>query len=80
MPGLGGLTQRLLWMAESKTQQAGAKQSGIAAEIGGVTPEVSCPGVGQPPPHAQARIRLFPQAGPPSDANCWDRFGKTPGL
>ena len=25
MPGLGGLTQRLLWMAESETQQAGAK-------------------------------------------------------
>ena len=53
MPGLGGLTQRLLWVAESETQQAGAEQSGAAAEIGGVTPEVSCPGAGQPPPHAQ---------------------------
>lgn len=54
MPGLGGLTQRLLWVAESKTKRAGAEQSGAAAEIGGVTPEVSCPGTGQPPPHTQA--------------------------
>ena len=80
MPCFGGLTQRLLWVAESETQQAGAKQSGTAAEIGGVTPKVSCPGAGQPLPHAQAGIRLFPQAGPPSDAGCWDRFSETPGL
>ena len=67
-------------MAESETQQAGAKQSGAAAEIGGVTPEVSCPGAGQPPPHAQAGIRLLPQAGPPSDAGCGNHLGETPCL
>lgn len=44
MPGLGGLTQWLLWVAESETQQAGATQSGAAAEIGGVTPK--CPALG----------------------------------
>ena len=80
MPCFGGLAQRLLWVAKSETQQAGAKQSGTAAEIGGVTPEVSCPGAGQPSLHAQAGIGLFPQACSPSDAGCWDRFGETPGL
>lgn len=67
MPTAGNLSERVLRLAAGWEKRPENGQSGPAPGTGAPAREIPCPGAGQPVPHAQARLSLFPGEGAPAD-------------
>ena len=80
VPGLGDLTQRLLWLSKSQSLWEGAEQPGAWTQTGSTTPKISCPGTGQPLPSVETGVWIFLQACPPADAACRECLSEMSGL
>ena len=80
MPGIGGISQRLLRMEEPQGIKTERAQSGAEAAAGGTARKISRNGAGQPVPPAETGIWLFAQAGPPANAAVRHFLNQTQGL